>query len=144
MDLFFFLQVAYFWAVVLLLVSRSWALQLFLFWVKFLTLYWALCLELCIRAGKQDMAVGNGLVSGFLLGFSFLIIQRKKKGEGGREGIKALWSCSPAFCSPDSAYTDTHSVCCPQPGSIPTPGRSSEQEVKSFLSWTVNKRKKKY
>lgn len=55
------------------------------FLVKFLMLYWALCLELCIRAGKQDMAVGNGLVLSFLLGFSPLTIQEKKEGVGGEE-----------------------------------------------------------
>lgn len=60
------------------------------FLVKFLLLNWALCLELCSRAGKQDMAVGNVLVSSFLLGFSSLTIQEKKKMWGGNKGIVLL------------------------------------------------------
>lgn len=95
------------------------------FLVKFLILCWAVCLELCIRVGKQDMAVGNGLISSFLLGFSRLTIQKNKGG-----GIKALYFSSLSFSSPILSTRCIYSGC-PLPRSMSTLSKSGEREIES-------------
>lgn len=80
-------QAFFLWRLISELLDFSWYLDHgpYRFLVKFLMLYWALCLELCSRAGKQDMAVGNVLVSSFLLGFSSSQYKKKRKKKGGGE-----------------------------------------------------------